>query len=141
RHAMFYRKAFYFQDFGEMRRYAKVNGAPAVGLRLDCDLLRMFISEQREGRQVASQVYSFLYRKTEVERVLPLLISERARALRPEHFSHFFSDHEPWTTAAADDKAFLMESYRGPPEAQAPRRPPQPIDPAGGSSHVGLAVA
>jgi GNAT superfamily N-acetyltransferase len=112
RHAAFYRKALYFQDFGAMKQYAKVNGAPAVGLRLDCDLLRMLVREEREGRPVASQVYSFLYRKAEVERALSRLIHDQARAFQPEHFSYFFSEHESWTTAAADHRAFLMESYR-----------------------------
>ncbi len=112
RHATFYRKALYFQDFGAMKQYAKVNGAPAVGLRLDCDLLRMLVREEREGRPVASQVYGFLYRKVEVDRALSRFIRDQARLFQPEHFSYFFSEHEAWTKAAPEDKAFLMESYR-----------------------------
>jgi len=112
RHATFYRKALYFQNFGAMKQYAKVNGAPAVGLRLDCDLLRSFVRDQREGRPVASQVYGFLYRKVEVDRALSRLMRDRTRVFQPEHFSYFFSEHEAWTTAAPEDKAFLMESYQ-----------------------------
>jgi len=112
RHAAFYRKALYFQDFGAMKQYAKVNGAPAVGLRLDCDLLRMLVMEEREGRPVASQVYGFLYRKVEVDRALSRLIRDQARVFQPEHFSYFFSEHKAWTKAAPEDRAFLMESYR-----------------------------
>jgi GNAT superfamily N-acetyltransferase len=112
RHATFYRKALYFQDFGAMKQYAKVNGAPAVGLRLDCDLLRTFVREQREGRPVASQLYGFLYRKVEVDRALSRLMRDRAQVFRPEHLSYFFSEHEAWTQAAPEERAFLMDSYQ-----------------------------
>src|SRR6476620_9563536 len=39
-HAAFYRKAFHFQDIGGLKQYGKVNGAPAVALRLDLGLAR-----------------------------------------------------------------------------------------------------
>jgi len=40
RHVEFYRRVLTFEIFGELRSYAKVNGAPAVGLGLDLDWVR-----------------------------------------------------------------------------------------------------
>jgi N-acyl amino acid synthase FeeM len=112
RHAAFYRKAFYFHDFGSLKRYGKVNGAPALALRLDCDLLRTFVSELREGRSVPSEVYSFLYRKANADQALARLGQEAEQASPLEYLSYFFSGHEAWAKASLADRTHLLESYR-----------------------------
>jgi hypothetical protein len=112
RHAAFYRKAFYFRDIGGLKHYGKVNGAPALALRLDCDLLRTFVSELRQGRSVPSEVYSFLYRKANAEQALARLREEMEQASPVEHLSYFFSRHEAWAKASLADRAHLLESYR-----------------------------
>jgi hypothetical protein len=58
-HEAFYRKAFGFKLIGGLKQYGKVNGAPALALHLDLDVLRTFISELREGHPVDSEVYAF----------------------------------------------------------------------------------
>ena len=56
-HAAFYRKAFHFQDIGGLKQYGKVNGAPAIALRLDLALARSLMSELRDGHRMISEVY------------------------------------------------------------------------------------
>ena len=113
RHAAFHRKAFYFRDIGGLKQYGKVNGAPAVALRLDLDLLRGFISELRAGRPVASEVYSFLFRPRSVELTMTRLAHDVARVSPgAEHVVHFFSRHDAWAKASAADRAYLLKSCR-----------------------------
>ena len=66
-HESFYRKAFGFEPIGGLKQYGKVNGAPALALRLDLDLLRTFISELRDGHPVESDVYTFLFSPGAIE--------------------------------------------------------------------------
>jgi hypothetical protein len=112
RHAAFYRKAFSFRDIGGLKHYGKVNGAPALALRLDCELLRTFVSDLREGRSVPSEVYSFLYRRANAQQALCRLREEMEPASPVEHLSYFFSRHEAWAKASLADRAHLVESYR-----------------------------
>jgi len=111
RHAAFYRKVFHFEDIGGMKPYGKVNGAPAVALRLDCDLLRTFVNELREGRSVASEVYSFLYRKAEADGALSRLARDVDEVSQRENLPHFFSRHEVWAKASLAQRSHLLKCY------------------------------
>jgi hypothetical protein len=112
RHAAFYRKAFYFRDLGGLKSYGKVNGAPAVALRLDLDLLRGFISELAAGRPVSSEVYSFLFCPRSVESAMARLTRDAQRAASPgaAHAVYFFSRHDALAKASPADRAYLVKS-------------------------------
>jgi hypothetical protein len=146
RHAAFYRKAFYFCDIGGLKQYGKVNGAPAVALRLDLDLLRGFITELRAGRPVASEVYSFLFRPRNVELAMARLLNDVRQGSRgAEHVVHFFSRHDAWAKASPDDRAYLLKSCRPLAALESPEpRVDAPNDAEGAldcGSLVGLALA
>lgn len=146
RHATFYRKAFYFRDIGGLKQYGKVNGAPAVAMRLDLDLLRGFISELRAGRPVASEVYSFLFRPRSVELAMARLANDVAQVSPgAEHVVHFFSRHDAWAKASPADRAYLLKTRRAlaaleSPEArgETPNRAEDVLDSV---SLVGVALA
>jgi len=109
RHAAFYRKAFYFREIGGLRQYGKVNGAPAVALGLDLDIVRIAMSELRAGRPVASDVYAFLFSPGKFESVLARLVRDLEGAPpRVEHLLYFFAHHEAWANALPTDKACLL---------------------------------
>jgi hypothetical protein len=50
RHVEFYRRVLTFEVFGELRSYARVNGAPAVALSLDLDRVRGLAEAARNGQ-------------------------------------------------------------------------------------------
>jgi predicted N-acetyltransferase YhbS len=108
-HAAFYRKAFHFQDIGGLRQYGKVNGAPAVALRLDLALARSLMSELRDGRRMISEVYEFLFDPANVEAVMTRLVKDLRRVLPlKERVEYFFSRHEAWTEASEADRAYIL---------------------------------
>ena len=108
-HAAFYRKAFHFQDIGGLRQYGKVNGAPAVALRLDLALARSLMSELRDGRRMISEVYEFLFDPANVEAVMTRLVRDLRRVLPlKERVEYFFSRHEAWTEASEADRAYIL---------------------------------
>ena len=108
-HAAFYRKAFHFQDIGGLRQYGKVNGAPAVALRLDLELARSLMSELRDGRRMISEVYKFLFHPANVEAVMTRLVKDLRRVLPlKERVEYFFSRHEAWTEASEADRAYIL---------------------------------
>ena len=108
-HAAFYRKAFHFQDIGGLKQYGKVNGAPAIALRLDLGLARSLMRELRDGRRMISKVYEFLFHPANVEAVTTRLVKDSRRAIPPEkRVEHFFSRHEAWTQASEADRAYIL---------------------------------
>jgi hypothetical protein len=111
RHAAFYRKAFYFRDLGGLKPYGKVNGAPAVALRLDLDLLRGFISELAANRTISSEVYSFLFRPPSVELAMARLIRDvKESSQGAAHAVYFFSRHDALAIASPAHRAYLLKS-------------------------------
>ncbi len=80
-HAAFYRKAFHFQDIGGLKQYGKVNGAPAIALRLDLALARSLMSELRDGHRMISEVHEFLFHPAHVEAVMTRLVKDLRRVI------------------------------------------------------------
>jgi len=72
-HAAFYRKALHFQDLGGLKQYGKVNGAPAIALRLDLALARSLMRELRDGHPMIIEVHTFLFHPANVEAVMTRL--------------------------------------------------------------------
>jgi hypothetical protein len=109
RHSAFYRKAFHFQDIGGLKQYRKVNGAPAVALRLDLALARSLIRELRDGHPMISDVHGFLFSPENLGPVLARL-GEDLKHVVPlaEHVKYFFSRHEALTKASAADRAYIL---------------------------------
>ena len=107
-HAAFYRKAFFFQPIGDLKYYGKVNGAPALALHLDLDLLRTFIGELRVGHPVESEVYTFLFSPGAVELAMSRLEADLAQAF-PQlgDVKYFFSRHEAGTKVSVVERAYL----------------------------------
>jgi GNAT superfamily N-acetyltransferase len=108
-HAAFYRKAFHFQDIGGLKQYGKVNGAPAIALRLDLALARSLMRELRDGHRMISSVYEFLFHPAHVEAVMTRLVKDSRRIIPPEdRVEHFFSRHEAWTEASEAARAYIL---------------------------------
>jgi len=108
-HAAFYRKAFHFQDIGGLKQYGKVNGAPAIALRLDLALARSLMSELRDGHRMISEVHEFLFHPANVEAVMTRLVKDLRRVIPlEERVEYFFSRHEAWTEASEADRAYIL---------------------------------
>src|ERR1700736_3513350 len=107
-HAAFYRKAFHFQDIVGVKQYGKVNGAPAIALRLDLALARSLMRELRDGHPMISEVHEFLFHPAHVEAVMTRLVKDVRRVIPlEERVEHFFSRHEAWTEASEADRAYI----------------------------------
>ena len=107
-HEAFYRKAFGFESMGGLKQYGKVNGAPALALRLDLDRLRGFIADLRTGHPVESEVYTFLFKPEAFEPALARLDADLAQAFpRLEDMRYFFSRHEAGTTMSPAVRAYV----------------------------------
>ena len=145
RHAAFYRKAFYFRDIGGLKQYGKVNGAPALALGLDLDIVRICMSELCAGHPVTSEVYTFLFNPRQVARVLARLVRDLdGTPPRVEYLLYFFARHEAWAKASPAEKACLLECRRalGALDSPVPRMDtPEAIDVLDFKDWVGLAVA
>jgi ribosomal protein S18 acetylase RimI-like enzyme len=112
-HAAFYRKVFNFQTIGDRKYYGKVNGAPALALQLDLDLLRTFISDLRDGRPVESEVYTFLFSPGAAEPAMARLEADLTQTF-PQlgDVKYFFSRHEVGNKLSAGERAYLEECWR-----------------------------
>jgi predicted N-acetyltransferase YhbS len=107
-HEAFYRKAFGFESMGGLKHYGKVNGAPALALRLDLDVLRGVIADLREGRPIDSEVYTFLFKPEAFEPALARLDADLTQAFpRLEDVRYFFSRHEAGTTMSPAVRAYI----------------------------------
>jgi hypothetical protein len=93
RHLGFYRKAFAFDPFGAQRRYPRVNGAPAVGLRLDLEAFR------RQTLPLPPPVARVMFSPAARRAILASLGRDLPRSvMTPDQFARFFGDH---TSSAA----------------------------------------
>jgi hypothetical protein len=94
RHRGFYGKHCGFQPLGPTRRYAKVNGAPAVGLRLDLEAFR------RRTLPLPRPVADFMFAAPAREQILAALDRELPwSVLTPDQFRRFFEDGEAFASA------------------------------------------
>lgn len=92
RHVEFYRTCLRFEPLGPERAYAKVNGAPAVALRLNLDVARAVEAAVHRGTDV-EPVHHFLFAQENQDRVLAQLRSNLASAhFRRAQFLEFFGD-------------------------------------------------
>ena len=108
-HAAFYRKALHFQDIGALKQYGKVNGAPAIALRLDLALARSLMSELRDGHPMISEVHEFLFHPATVEAVMTRMVKDLRRVTPlEERVEYFFSGHEAWTKASEADRTYIL---------------------------------
>lgn len=89
RHVDFYRRLLQFQVFGDVKSYQKVNGAPAVALRLELALPRAIIADLRAGER-RSELYEFLFGHWNHARTVIRLHDDLPRScLAPEDFAVF----------------------------------------------------
>jgi hypothetical protein len=110
RHVDFYRRAFEFTVFGQLREYEKVNGAPAVALRVDLAKARVAVAE-RHTRTLGG-FCEFLVRQPSYETVTARLRHDLPRSvLTPEQFHRFFVGHDVLTRARADQLAVVQSFY------------------------------
>ncbi|HXG02587.1 MAG TPA: hypothetical protein VNO23_04120 [Candidatus Binatia bacterium] len=94
RHRDFYWKVFAFEPFGPTRHYAKVNGAPAVGLRLDLEAFR------RQTLPLPRSIGEFMFAAPAREQILAVLDRELPwSVLTPDQFAYFFEDGEAFASA------------------------------------------
>lgn len=112
RHVEFYRKFLHFRPFGQLKHYRKVNGAPAIALRLDLGLVRALIEVVHSGHPCLDELYGFFFGPENYRGVMAQLRRDVPRsALTPQLFAHFFADHDVLSTASAKNLAFLQSFY------------------------------
>jgi hypothetical protein len=109
RHVRFYRRLFPgAAEFGQLKSYGKVNGAPAVLLRLD---LRVWPAAE-EGCGDLGRMFEALSQHGELaDLVVSLTHQSREAALTPQQFAQFFEDHPAFTTAPAEAREFVEAFY------------------------------
>src|SRR5207247_10999938 len=108
----FYRTASGCECFGVLKQYANVNGAPALALRLDLDVLRTYISELRDGNPVDSDVYTFLFSPGAVEPAMARLEADMAKGFpRVEDVRDFFSRYETGNKMSPTERAYVDQCW------------------------------
>jgi hypothetical protein len=112
RHAEFYEKFFECRPFGAIKYYDKVNGAPAVPLRLDLHHVRGLIADARSGRAGNHEIRAFLYEPTVVQATLQQLQRDIPRSsLTCEQFAYFFEGSAALQAAAPEQRAFVQSLH------------------------------
>jgi hypothetical protein len=92
RHVAFYRSCMRFETIGGERAYGKVNGAPAVALRLNLEVARAIEAAVHRGDE-REPIYQFLCAQANQARVLTRLWENLASArFRRPQFIEFFGD-------------------------------------------------
>ena len=92
RHVEFYRKCLRFAAIGPERSYDKVNGAPAVLLRLNLEIACAVEASVHRGED-REPIHTFLFARAHQERILAQLRSNLASAhFRRAQFVEFFGD-------------------------------------------------
>jgi len=113
RHVRFYRRLFpHSVEIGERRAYDKVNGAPAVGARLDLESLAALVPSVQNGTVDVSDAYRFFMQADDFSTIVDRLSHEASRArLTPRQFRHFFSAHPALVQAPAGVRAVVQSLY------------------------------
>jgi len=83
RHAPFYVKVLRFRQFGPRKAFPKVNGAPAVALRLDLGFVRNLIRLGDSGYVFADEVYRFFFSRPNVRTAVQRLAATLPRSILP----------------------------------------------------------
>lgn len=92
RHVEFYRSCMRFETIGGERAYSKVNGAPAVALRLNLEVARAIEASVHRGDE-REPIYQFLCAHANQAHVLARLWENLASArFRRPQFIEFFGD-------------------------------------------------
>ncbi|HET8577684.1 MAG TPA: hypothetical protein VFO18_11335 [Methylomirabilota bacterium] len=113
-HAALYRKAFDFETIGTIKQYGKVNGAPAIALRLDLGLVRLVIRELEDEHPGLAAVYGFLFGPEACHEVRDRISVDLEQEPFPrEHFEYFFRQHPVWLGASAAERAHIVSHYDG----------------------------
>lgn len=111
RHVEFYRTCLRFETIGPERAYGKVNGAPAVALRLDLDVARAVEAAVHRGED-PEPIHQFLFAPENQDRVLADLWSNLASAhFRREQFFEFFGDGVLLQTVPEETRARLERFF------------------------------
>ncbi len=111
RHVEFYRTCLRFEVIGPERAYGKVNGAPAVALRLDLDVARAVEAAVHRGED-REPIHHFLFAVGNQERVLGQLWSNLASAhFRRAQFLEFFGDGVLLQSLSAEMRARLERFF------------------------------
>lgn len=115
RHVRFYQRLFpRAAQFGHLKSYDKVNGAPAVLLRLD---LRAWPGIQERYGDLGG-VYDALSRRGDLSEIVAALAQQaREAVLTPRQFAEFFEGHRALADAPAEAREFVESFY----EAEAAR--------------------
>jgi N-acyl amino acid synthase FeeM len=113
RHVGFYLRAFPGgQQLGALKPYQKVNGAPAVALHLDLDVIRRLIVCGRRGDPVRGGVYPFLFDPAESDGIIASLLRKNAQAkLTSKQVVYFFSHHDGLRRASPSQQGFVQSLY------------------------------
>jgi hypothetical protein len=124
RHVSFYRRVLHFVTLGDLKTYEKVNGAPAVALRLDLHGARAALHAVHSGRLQPSAHDEFLYGLEAYCETMPEIRRDLKRsALTREQFVHFFGAQEALDRAPVECRRFVESLYR---EPRAEASPPSP---------------
>lgn len=112
RHVEFYEKFFNCRPFATLKQYGKVNGAPAVALRLDLHFVRDLITETQTAGVPACERHEFLYGMQNYRDVMLQLRQDLPQArLTPDQFEYFFAEHEALTAAPLASQAFVRSFF------------------------------
>jgi hypothetical protein len=114
RHVEFYRGLFpQARRVGRVKRYQKVNGAPAVALHLDLNLLRALILAVQGGRRgLGGALHDFFFGADDVDQiVVRLTLGCPQSKLSPEQVARFFAGHEALTTASPEQLSVVQACY------------------------------
>ncbi len=110
-HAAYYRKTLLFEDYGVVRRYDKVGGAPAVLLRLNLEIPERAVREQDAAELRERTHYRLFHTREEEREILPGL----GRTLQPmseEEFEIFaMEETDLWAGAGPREQAYLAGHY------------------------------
>lgn len=94
RHAGFYKRFFRFEPLGRLKRYAKVNGAPAVALRLDLRRAVALIEMGQTESLPPHDILHFLFSPENYWRVVARLYRELPHSSLPSlPAAGVFADH------------------------------------------------
>ena len=93
RHVPFYTNVLQFRQFGPRKAFPKVNGAPAVGLRLDLGFVRDLIRIGETGYHFADEVYRFFFGRPNVrDAVYCLATTLPGSILKPSQLTALVED-------------------------------------------------